>query len=298
MKNFSKFLEEIDCCYKINEPMALHTTFKIGGRCKILASPNNEEQISLIIKKCKETNISFYILGKGSNLLVNDGGIDGVVIHLGSLFSSVELIDETTIVCDAGAPLAKVCYFAYQNGLTGMEFAWGIPGTVGGAAYMNAGAYDGEIKNIIVSCDHIDENGDYGTYSKEELDFGYRHSVYSFKNFCITKVKISLQKGDICHIRSKMDDLMHRRKTKQPMEMPSAGSTFKRPNGSYASALIDQCGLRGFRVGDAMVSDKHCGFVVNTGNASCEEVLTLIAKIKQIVYEKTGYSLECEVKMI
>ena len=291
-------LRDLGCAYREEEPLSAHTSFHIGGPCPVLATPSQESQISALIKACGRERIPFVILGKGSNLLVSDDGYDGLVIKLDHHFSDVTVREDGVMLCQAGAPLAKVCYTAYSHGLTGLEVAWGIPGSVGGAAYMNAGAYDGEMKNVLTACRHLDAQGNPGGFSSGELDLSYRHSAYSGKDFCITQVELALKPGEKKQIRARMDELMARRHAKQPLEFPSAGSTFKRPQGNYASALIDQCGLRGLRVGGAMVSEKHCGFVINAGNATCRDVLELIGQIQTIVFEKTGYQLECEVKIL
>ncbi len=278
--------------------MKNYTTFKIGGPCKLLITPFNSSQIKDIILQCKNMDIKYYILGRGSNLLIDDSGIDGVVIFLGNKFSNISLINDNTIQCDSGTPLAKLCYFAYQNGLSGLEFAWGIPGSVGGAIYMNAGAYGGEIKDVISKSYHFDLNGELGCFDVEQLNLSYRRSIYSNKNYCITKSFFVLQKKDKQEIKLLMDDIISRRIQKQPIEYPSAGSIFKRPKGSYAGYLISECGLKGYRIGGAMVSDKHAGFIINYDNASCNDVLRLIDHIKETVLLKTGYELECEVKKI
>ncbi len=291
-------LEHLGCPYRENEPLSDHTSFHIGGPCSIMAFPRRDEEIAALIKACIKGNIPYYILGKGSNVLAPDEGVEGLILLLDQHFSDVIVTPEGQMICQAGASLSKVCRVALEHSLTGLEFAWGIPGSIGGAAYMNAGAYGGEMKDVLISCRHLDEKGNAGEYEKEELCLSYRHSVYSDKTYCITSVVLQLKPGDPAAIREKMDELMGRRKEKQPLEFPSAGSTFKRPQGNYASALIDQCGLRGKQVGGAMVSEKHCGFVINAGGATCRDVLELIEQIKQIVLQKTGYRLECEVKML
>ena len=298
LSSLTEYLEQQGIAYSCNVSMRTYTTFQIGGPCDCIIQPTRVEEIVSVLQWCKTADIPVHTVGKGSNLLVSDGGVDGVILHLGSRFSQIRLLDETTLLCEAGAPLAKVCWFAYQHGLTGLEFAWGIPGTVGGAAYMNAGAYNGEMKDVLVSCRHVCADGQIGEYVGEALDLSYRHSVYSDSDMCITEVCIKLQKGDRAAIRERMDDLMHRRTSKQPLEYPSAGSTFKRPAGNYASALIEQCGLKGVSVGGAMVSPKHSGFIINTGNASCEDVLALIHLVQRTVYEQTGFRLEPEVKRL
>ena len=258
---FCKFADEHGIKYLDHESLAKHTSFKIGGPAEVYAKPSDEKQVCEIVKFCKENKISLLPLGKGSNVLISDAGTDGVVMHFGSEFSKIALIDEETVYCDAGTGLGALCNFALENSLTGLEFAYGIPGSVGGAVFMNAGAYGGEIKDVIVFANHVDKNGVPGKFTGEELDMSYRHSAYSAKDYFITGAAFRLQKGNKEEIKAKMDDLLGRRFDKQPMDKPSAGSTFKRPEGAFASALIDQCGLKGYRVGGAEVSTKHAGFV-------------------------------------
>ena len=282
----------------LEEPMSLHTSFKIGGPAELFVKPRDTDCIAALSRYCKEHGLPMTIIGKGSNLLVADTGLRGVVVRLGTGFGGISLADETTIRCSAGLPLAQVCYFAYRHGLTGLEFAWGIPGSAGGAAYMNAGAYGGEMKDVLAACSHLSADGTPGEFAGDALDLSYRHSAYTDSDKCITGLTLRLQKGNPADIRARMDDLMNRRRTKQPLEFPSAGSTFKRPAGNYASALIEQCGLKGARVGGAMVSPKHSGFVINAGNATCEDVRGLIRHVQQEVYKQTGYTLDCEVKLL
>lgn len=282
-------------CLK-TEPLREHCTFRIGGGADRFIQPSSEEQIEAIQTIAGEDSLPLHILGKGSNVLFSDSGYQGVVLHLGSAFGGMRLLDDTTIDCDSGATLAQLCIFAQENGLTGLEFAYGIPGSVGGAIYMNAGAYDGEMKDVLVSTRHIGGGGK-GVLTGSEMDLAYRHSAYSGGDRIVTGGVFRLQKGDPAAIRVQMEDIMERRRSKQPLEYPSAGSTFKRPSGAYASALIDQCGLRGKRVGGAMISEKHAGFVVNCDNATCADVLALIALVQADVEGKTGYKLDCEVKI-
>lgn len=278
--------------------MKKHTTFKIGGNARLVVYPKNIEQISAIVKTANEHNVRLLTIGNGSNLLVSDDGIDACVIILGEHFGKIELIDEETIYAESGALLIRLCRFAYENGLTGLEFAYGIPGTCGGGAYMNAGAYSGEMKDVLFRCDHIDKNAEKGFLQGEDLKLSYRHSAYCDNGFIITGIYLKLKKGDKAEIKAKMDDLMSRRRSKQPLEFASAGSTFKRPVGNFAGALIEQCNLKGLSVGDAQVSEKHAGFVINRGNATCADVLAVCEKCKSTVLEKTGISLEMEVKVI
>ncbi len=295
IENFSN---QIECQYKKDVMMKDYTTFRIGGKCKFLFEPRTAAQIQIITKFLNDEKVPFHIIGNGSNLLVSDDGIDGVVVYMGPNFANASMLDTGLLYCRAGTPLSRVVQFAYENSLTGMEFAYGIPGTIGGAVYMNAGAYGGEMKDIILTCDHIDKDGNDGTLTNYQAKFGYRHSEYCDNGFCITGVSLSLKPGKKEKIKAAMDDYINRRKTKQPLEFPSAGSTFKRPEGNYASALVDQCGLKGLTVGGAQVSEKHAGFIINKGGATAKDVLELVDKVQKIVLEQTGYKLECEIKYL
>ena len=297
-KQFFDFANEHGIKYLEHEELSKHTSFKIGGPAEIFVKPTNEKQVSEIIDFCNENSVPLLPLGKGSNVLVSDNGIDGIVMYFGNEFGKISLIDENTIYCEAGAGLAALCNFALDNGLTGLEFAYGIPGSVGGAVFMNAGAYGGEIKDVIVYADHVDKNGKSGKFTGDELNMSYRHSAYSGKEYFITGAAFRLEKADKTSIKEKMDDLLGKRFDKQPMDKPSAGSTFKRPEGAFASALIDQCGLKGYRVGGAEVSTKHAGFVVNIGGATCSDVLQLIKDVQEKVKNDTGYFLEPEVEIL
>lgn len=237
--------------------MKLHTTFKVGGNARIFALPSSEDEALEIIKCCNENNVRIVPVGKGSNLLVSDNGINACVICFGDDFSDIRLIDSETIFAESGASLSKVCRFALENSLEGLEFAFGIPGSCGGAAFMNAGAYGGEMKNVLFRCNHIDENGEKGFLENESLKLAYRHSAYYDNGCIITGVYLKLKKGNAHEIKDKMNDFLQRRKDKQPLEYPSAGSTFKRPEGYFAGALIEECGLKGYSVGGAEVSEKH-----------------------------------------
>ena len=282
--------------YKPFEPMRFHTSFKIGGAADIFITPETKEQLVSVLSCCKECGIPVFIIGNGSNLLVSDSGIDGAVISLSKM--NTISVNGCEITCLAGAALSAVCRAALSSSLTGAEFAYGIPGTAGGALYMNAGAYGGEMAGIIKDADYVTKDGGSGTLAAKDMQLGYRTSVYSKNNCIILSAKLRLRPGDKGEIREKMDDLIGRRKDKQPIDMPSAGSTFKRPEGNFAGTLIEQCGLKGFSIGGAMVSDKHAGFIVNTGDATCSEVLRLIEKVKDIVLEKSGVLLEPEVRVI
>lgn len=297
MNRICEYVKNEGISYIENEPMALHTTFKIGGPARLAVFPKNENEISDVIKKCKEENVRYMVVGNGSNLLVADEGIDAVVILLGKEFGEVKLIDDTTIFAEAGAPLMKVCRFALENGLSGLEFAYGIPGSCGGGAFMNAGAYGGELGDVMFRCDHIDKDGNKGSLEGDDLKLAYRYSTY-YENGCvITGAYFKMQKADKEEIKAKMNDYMSRRRDKQPLEYPSAGSTFKRPEGNFAGALIEQCGLKGTRVGGAEISTKHAGFVINKGGATCKDVLDLCKKVADTVKAEKGIDLEMEVRV-
>ncbi len=280
-----------------HEPMKKYTTFKIGGPADIIVQPENKEQLSAILKVCNKEKVPYYILGNGSNLLVSDEGYRGVIIQLYNQFADITVKDNH-ITAQSGALLAKIAAKALENELTGFEFAHGIPGTLGGAVVMNAGAYGGEMKQVIVSCEVMTPEGDILKLSNEALELGYRTSVIQKKDYIVLEATIALETGDKEKIHELMKDYAGRRREKQPLDKPSAGSTFKRPVGHFAGKLIMDSNLRGFKVGGAMVSDKHCGFVVNTGEATCADVIHLIQEVKRIVKEKFDVELEPEVKML
>ena len=288
---------ELNCEFITEAMLKDYTSFKIGGKADIMVFPDTVEKLSKILSFSNSNNIPVFILGKGSNLLVNDDGINGVVVNTCKL-DEIELIDETTVRCGCGISLSRLCRFALDNSLSGLEFAFGIPGTAGGAAYMNAGAYGGEMKDVLVSCEHLNADGSLSSFSGNELSLGYRHSVYSDSDLVIVSLTLKLNKGNQEEIKSKMDELIGKRKDKQPLEYPSAGSTFKRPEGYFAGALIEQCGLKGFTVGGAQVSEKHAGFVINIGSATAKDVLGVIEHCKNTVLTETGVLLEPEVKII
>ncbi len=293
-----RLLDGIDCEYRENYPLSEYTTFKIGGRCPIVILPDCAGQIAKIISFCTQNETRYYIFGKGSNLLVNDDGLDAAVIVLRENFAGAELVSRNTIRCFAGTSLASLCKFARDNSLTGLEFAYGIPGTAGGAVFMNAGAYGGEISDVFVRCEAVTKSGELVVIDKNQADFSYRHSVFESGEYCIISAEFKLQKGDQENITARMNELMEKRKSKQPLEYPSAGSTFKRPEGYYAAALIEQCGLKGKTVGGAQVSVKHSGFIINKDSATAKDVIGLIDVVKARVFEKTGCKLECEVRLL
>lgn len=299
MKELIYELSQKGISFKENEPMKAHTTFKTGGDASLFICPEDENQLSAALKLISSYKLEPFILGNGSNLLVSDDGItDRPVIYIADGFDDIKLIDDTTIQVGAGASLSALCRFALRHSLTGLEFAFGIPGSCGGAAFMNAGAYGGEMKDVVIRCNHIDFNGNSGHYDKEDLDFGYRHSVYSDGRCVITSIVISLEKGNYDEINAQMKDLLQRRKDKQPVEYPSAGSVFKRPEGYYAGALIEQSGLKGKKIGGAMVSMKHAGFIINYDNATTKDVLDLIKFCQDTVTEKFGVTLEREIRTV
>ena len=283
--------------FQTRVPMKNLTTFKIGGACDILAQPESEDQIAKLIRFCAQEKFPVFIIGKGSNLLVSDEGVRGLVILLSNRFSDLS-VNGAQITCQAGCSLSKLCKFAARNGLSGLEFAYGIPGTAGGAVYMNAGAYGREMKNVVFSTKHINAAGQTEIRLSKDLNFQYRKSWYTDESCCITSITFDLTPDEPALIEQRMNEFMAKRLEKQPLELPSAGSTFKRPEGAFAGALIERCGLKGYSVGGASVSEKHAGFVVNQSNATCRDTDELIKTIQQTVFEKTGYRLDCEVKRI
>ena len=280
----------------VNEPMSRHTTLKLGGPADYLAFPRSEEEIAALFAEADRNGIPVTVIGHGSNLLVLDGGIRGLVISVGKNMRQI-IREGNTLTVQAGAMLGSAAAEAAEAGLTGLEFASGIPGTVGGGVTMNAGAYGGEMAQVVTRVRAIRPDGEKVLLSGEEMEFGYRHSAVTEKNLIVTEVTFELQPGDRTEIRAKMSELNARRAEKQPLDVPSAGSTFKRPEGNYAAALIDQCGLKGYSVGGAMVSRKHAGFLVNTGTSS-RDFLELMRQVAGIVEERTGIRLEPEVRII
>lgn len=289
--------ESFGCKILHDEPLSSHTSFKVGGRCDLMVFPNSPEALSKMYSECKAIGLYTYILGNGSNVLFTDDGFRGAIFIISCEMGGVTA-DGNKLTAGAGASLAKLCQTAYDNGLTGLEFAWGIPGTVGGAVYMNAGAYGGEMKDVITEVTALDSNGKLLTFTSEQLDMGYRRSVFTDSEYVILSASFELSPGNKEEIKAKMDDLMSRRKSKQPLEYPSAGSTFKRPEGTYAGLVIEQSGLKGYTVGGAQVSEKHANFVINKNSATAKDIIDLIAYVKKAVKEHTGYDLECEVKTI
>ncbi len=283
-----------DISFLENEPLSRHTSFKIGGEAELFLNVDNIEQLKAVMKACDDNYIPLFVLGKGSNLLISDDGMKGVVLTLDGDFKDIS-IEENKVTCGAGVNLAKLCTFALSKSLSGLEFAYGIPGSVGGAAYMNAGAYGGEMKDVITSVTHITKDGEVKTLLASQLDLSYRHSVYKDTDDIILFVTFELSVDNAEDIKARMDDFMTRRKTKQPLEFPSAGSVFKRPEGNYAGTLIEKCGLKGKTIGGAQVSEKHAGFIINIGGATCDDVLELVKFVQDTVKKETGYFLEREI---
>jgi len=295
-KAFCEFCESEKIEYSKNEPMRLHTSFKIGGEADLFVNVGSVEQLRAVIVKANELKLPFFVIGKGSNLLVSDKGIEGVVISISSLDEIT--VKGNTLTAFSGASLASVCTVALENSLSGLEFAYGIPGSVGGALFMNAGAYGGEMSQVVKSATYVTTDGEIGEISIKDMQLGYRTSVFKTNNAIITSVTFELLKGDKGEIKAKMLDFTNRRVQKQPLEYPSAGSTFKRPEGYFAGALIEENGLKGKSVGGAQVSIKHAGFVINTGDATCCDVLKLIEFIQNTIKENNGVELETEVIFI
>ena len=279
-----------------NEPMAKHTTFRVGGPADFLFYPENREEIIAALDAAKAENVPVYVIGNGSNLLVRDGGIRGLVIVLGDEFAHV-CVDGDRIYAEAGVRLSKIAAIAQENGLTGLEFAGGIPGTLGGGCMMNAGAYGGQLSDVLVSCQVL-LDGELKSYSLEEMEMGYRTTMPLRKGGVVFSAEFKLAKDDPAAIAERMRDLAARRRAKQPLHLPSAGSTFKRPEGHFAGALIEGCGLKGCTIGGAQVSEKHAGFVVNIGGATAKDILDLIAHIQNTVLAEKGVQLEPEVRII
>ena len=280
-----------------DEPMSRHTTFRVGGPAALMARPASEEEAVAAVRAARELGIEPLFVGNGSNLLVDDGGLDAFVIATTPGMARCEREGEV-IVGGCGTLLATLANEAARASLTGLEFAHGIPGSLGGAVMMNAGAYDGEMRQVVEWVRVLDENGQVRTLSNEACEFSYRHSLFSNRNCLILAAGLKLQPGDEGGIRARMAELMAKRKEKQPLELPSAGSTFKRPAGHFAAALIDQCGLKGVSVGGAQVSPKHAGFVVNTGGATCRDIVELMELVKATVLRETGVELQAEVKYL
>lgn len=282
---------------KFDESMKNHTSFKIGGPVDVMIIPRTENEIIESVKYCRDNNIKYFIMGNGSNLLIRDSGIRGVVIKIASGFDKIE-IQDTKVICQGGALLSVVAKQALKHSLKEFEFASGIPGTIGGAITMNAGAYGGEMKDVVIKVRALDKDNNIIQLTNEEMDFRYRGSKVVDQGLIVLGVELQLENGEYPLIEEKMKDLTYRRTSKQPLELPSGGSTFKRPEGHFAGKLIEDSGLRGFRYGDAQISEKHCGFIVNRGEATFENVITLIKTVQKIVKDKFNVELEPEIKII
>ncbi|WES36634.1 UDP-N-acetylmuramate dehydrogenase [Ruminiclostridium papyrosolvens DSM 2782] len=281
----------------VNEPMANHTSFKIGGPADIMTYPGNSNQLVNIVKECVKSNIPYMVMGNGTNLLVSDKGIRGVVIKIYDNLAAFK-VDNDTIELEAGMLVSKASKLALEYSLTGLEFAEGIPGTVGGAVTMNAGAYIGEMCMVVHQTEYMDGEGNIITITGDEHCFSYRSSIIQKSKGIVLKTRLKLQKGDSVNIKEKMDEFNFKRRDKQPLEWPSAGSVFKRPQGYFVGKLIDDCGLRGYGIGGAQISDKHSGFIINRGGATCSDVLALIKHIQTTVDERFGVQLEPELRII
>lgn len=302
MSNFTDFQMKIkNFCSEIElrfeEPMSKHTSFRIGGAAEVMAFPKNETELSQLLKQSDLLDCKSAILGAGTNVLAPDAGISGLVICLKDCLDGMELLDGNRIRVMSGVTMTRAAIFAANHGLSGLEFAHGIPGTVGGGVYMNAGAYGGEICQVCESVDVMDFQGDLRTYSCEEMKFSYRHSILEDQGGIVVSAVFHLEPKAETEIKDKMKELMGKRSASQPLDLPSAGSAFKRPVGGYAAALIDQAGLKGFQVGGAAISTKHAGFAVNLGGATAEDVTSLLQQVSDIVYEKSGIRLEPEVRI-
>ena len=287
--------KSIGCDFLLNEPMKKHTTFRIGGPCDIMLMPETRAQAISVIKACRNLNFDYIIIGNGSDMVFGSGGYNGAVVCMCRL-NSIK-VENTSVYCDAGVNMSALCNAALENALTGAERLFGIPGTVGGAVCMNAGAYGGQVGDILVSCDYYDGEN-IVTVPVSDMELSYRHSLFSDGSKAVLGARFEFKQGDKAEIRKAMTDYIERRKSKQPVEYPSAGSVFLRPEGHFAGALVEQCGFKGKCVGDAQVSEKHCGFIINKGNATSSDVKNLVADIKRKVLSEKGVSLQCEIKFI
>lgn len=282
---------------RTEEPMARHTTFRVGGPARLMAFPRDKKEIKAAVRAADEMGVVPFFLGNGSNLLVADEGVEAFVIKTGGLDQTREVNRRLRAEC--GIPLSRLSVAALGRGLTGLEFAHGIPGSLGGAVVMNAGAYGGEMVQVLTAVTYLDKHGQEHTVPASECGLTYRHSMFTdHPEWLVLEAEMELEQGDAEEIRAKMEDLAQRRKSKQPLEYPSAGSTFKRPEGHFAAALIEQCGLKGLTVGGAQVSEKHAGFVINRGGATCADILKLTEQIKETVLRETGVTLELEVRTL
>ncbi len=298
MSAIQQYTDGLRCEVIENASMRDFTTFKIGGNADAVIQVGDADSMHTLLSRLSADNIPYLLIGSGSNLLIADEGIHGVVIRFDNRLAQIEQLDETTLRVDAGVQLAKLSRTAQQKGLSGMEFACGIPGSTGGGLYMNAGAYGGDMSQIVKSAEILMPDGEIRTVDAEELELSYRHSALMTNGGVALRVTVSLTKGDTEAIRQTVTDLLTARREKQPLEYPSAGSFFKRPTGYFAGKLIDDCGLRGYRVGDAQVSEKHAGFVINRGNATCEQVKQLEKDVRTRVFEQFGVTMSPEVRLL
>ena len=289
------FSKDLGCKASKNERLSDHISFKVGGPCPLLIEPKNENQLKDIITEIRKENIPFAVLGNGTNVLVSDGGIDKVIVKIGDEMTRLSLEGEDVISCSAGTKVVTLCKFALEKSLSGLEFAYGIPGTCGGAVFMNAGAYGGEVKDVLSEITYLTPDSELKTMPAEEAELSYRHSVFKENGCIVVSAKFKLKKAPKEEIKNAMTDFLSRRKDQQPLEYPSAGSTFKRPEGYYAGALIEQCGLKGKTVGGAQISEKHAGFLINKNNATAKDITDLITLTQETVKKETGVTLEPEV---
>lgn len=303
MKDLSLFIKELNNIFteehiKYKEPMKKHTSLHIGGEADYMVLPSSIDEIKKVVLLCKSYNIPFYVMGNGSNLLVADSGYQGLIIKLSSEFSDVHVTEDGIVRAQAGVLMSKLSNIIARHELSGFEFGAGIPGTLGGAVTMNAGAYDGEIKQVLISAIVIDREGELHTLDNEELELGYRSSILQKKDLCLLEATMKFNKGNKEQILEKIHDLNSRRQEKQPLDKHSAGSTFKRPEGYFAGKLISDAGLKGYQIGGAAVSEKHCGFLINKEDATAKDFMTLIKEVIRIVDDKFGVVLEPEVKFL
>ena len=297
LKELREFADQQGIAYAANEPLKKYTSFHIGGPAALFCRPADQAQLAGLLNFCRRQGVRSFVLGMGTNVLFSDEGYEGAVISTRGMREEIGG-EGDCLTAGCGVPLNRLCQAAAGRGLGGLEFAYGIPGSLGGGIYMNAGAYGGEMKDVLEEVRFLNEEGCVRTLPAGELGLGYRASVFAQKPWYILEARLRLKPAPADQVQKKMEELLARRKEKQPLEYPSAGSTFKRPEGAFAAALIEQCGLKGYRVGDAAVSEKHSGFVVNLGQATCEQVLQVARDVQRIVQEKTGYLLEKEIRVI
>ena len=296
IERLKQTLDAAGCRYRCEEPLRLHTSFRIGGPAELFVTPDSPRQTAQLLDACRRFGVPALVMGNGSNLLVPDEGIRGAVVAFGASMSRITRRGNT-LIAEAGATLSQLCRFAQQEGLTGLEFAWGIPGSVGGAVRMNAGAYGGEIKDVVTAVDGLTTDGKAFSVSAQEAQFGYRTSRFVAGEI-VSSAVFSLFPGSPEAIDARMAEILQKRMEKQPLDYPSAGSAFKRPKGAFAAALIDSCGLKGLTVGGAQVSEKHAGFVINTGGATAHDVLALLRQVQEEVLRQTGILLEPEIQIL